>query len=44
MRHFNSQPHKEADRNGHTEGIFQMDFNSQPHKEADGVTTDYLLE
>ena len=35
IRYFNSQPHKEADRNGHTEGIFQMDFNSQPHKEAD---------
>ena len=33
--HFNSQPHKEADRNYFPDGSGNGYFNSQPHKEAD---------
>ena len=35
QRHFNSQPHKEADRSNAGGQLWQMYFNSQPHKEAD---------
>ena len=33
--HFNSQPHKEADRSQQHSTHFPSYFNSQPHKEAD---------
>ena len=32
---FNSQPHKEADREVAERFRHMLDFNSQPHKEAD---------
>ena len=32
---FNSQPHKEADKNRENKLVCNHDFNSQPHKEAD---------
>ena len=35
MGHFNSQPHKEADRRSLQELQVMIHFNSQPHKEAD---------
>ena len=34
-RHFNSQPHKEADGGGQENREENLHFNSQPHKEAD---------
>ena len=34
-RHFNSQPHKEADRTVYKVPQVYRYFNSQPHKEAD---------
>ena len=34
-KHFNSQPHKEADNCYSVPMTFQEYFNSQPHKEAD---------
>ena len=34
-KHFNSQPHKEADVNENWLRTGEGDFNSQPHKEAD---------
>ena len=36
VRHFNSQPHKEADAGYDTIKSLIAYFNSQPHKEADG--------
>ena len=35
--HFNSQPHKEADRQEHWRATCKPYFNSQPHKEADDI-------
>ena len=35
-RYFNSQPHKEADKEVDSKGENDEYFNSQPHKEADG--------
>ena len=35
IRNFNSQPHKEADRDKWEEYVVEINFNSQPHKEAD---------
>ena len=35
-RYFNSQPHKEADKDNMLQSKGYSDFNSQPHKEADG--------
>ena len=34
-KHFNSQPHKEADVMAGCNSYSMQDFNSQPHKEAD---------
>ena len=34
-KHFNSQPHKEADLKQSVIRLPQLYFNSQPHKEAD---------
>ena len=36
QKYFNSQPHKEADRQHTIPDRIPMHFNSQPHKEADG--------
>ena len=35
ISHFNSQPHKEADKAGTPLAGDLTNFNSQPHKEAD---------
>ena len=47
LKHFNSQPHKEADVVPETDFPRLADFNSQPHKEADvgdiQKTNDLLL-
>ena len=37
--HFNSQPHKEADRSRSYHSNIGLYFNSQPHKEADDDCT-----
>ena len=37
LEHFNSQPHKEADKDTKYILIILKNFNSQPHKEADTV-------
>ena len=35
LYYFNSQPHKEADRDTIKQYVEANNFNSQPHKEAD---------
>ena len=41
--HFNSQPHKGADRYRETNRITLSNFNSQPHKGADAVASPCIL-
>ena len=41
VRHFNSQPHKEADIRIAILLIIREHFNSQPHKEADSCYTSH---
>ena len=36
LKHFNSQPHEEADNQDFADGGKRLYFNSQPHEEADG--------
>ena len=42
--HFNSQPHKEADKTSKTGTECFLYFNSQPHKEADDGNAAILPE
>ena len=35
-KHFNSQPHEEADLTQRLSRLERVHFNSQPHEEADG--------
>ena len=38
LKHFNSQPHEEADNQDFADGGKRLYFNSQPHEEADDLT------
>ena len=49
LEHFNSQPHKEADKCKKSRIVWFVYFNSQPHKEADSNAVvedvrDYLFQ